>query len=702
MGVHCVMKNAVFMAVDEMFDKLPFSKKNEEIKNKLREQLAQKYENAVQEGVNEFEAAGKIISMCNNLKSACEFAECGEEMNNTSLEKREVIGISKARKIFNRLRKSIVLECVLLFSLLQQGQVLVVGSKGEKIFSAVFSIVCLLLIFVVNKKKSKYYVHCKFENLRFDSHGRDYIFNLHDEYSKKLLNSIFILIGAIFYIIFISVFSVIEMKYTFLDVFNQIMFFKLIMDIVITLLIKNLWCKSMLDIYFISSRKNKYTGEIKKLVCVFIPLLAAVEAIPCLLHNKIKYVNNWVIAVCIIYAVLCVFYNFTLRSGLVYKNIVVKPKKIICLSLIAAFIVSYNFMSLDLFLTQTYINTVSNVMAVEDDITYDEKTGVYTITIEKENFKILQLTDIHLGGSFVSVDKDLKALKACFSLIEETKPDFVVVTGDLVFPMGIMSFSLNNNAPVMQFASFMRNTGIPWAFTYGNHDTESMATLNEDEFDELMQSLSYKSSCNLLYPYKQPDIYGRNNQIIEIRNNDGSLMQALFLIDSNDYIQGSQKVNEYDYIHDDQVQWYRENVEMLKQNNGGNASSMIFIHIPIEEYKDANDLYEAGSNEVKYHYGLLGETMIDKICCPNHESTLFEAAVALGSTKAIFCGHDHYNNQSLEYKGIRLTYGYSIDYLAMPGIENDVEQRGATLITIDKLGNFEITPYRLCDLLKSK
>lgn len=129
----------------------------------------------------------------------------------------------------------------------------------------------------------------------------------------------------------------------------------------------------------------------------------------------------------------------------------------------------------------------------------------------------------------MSVSEDMKALKACYQLISATRPDFVIVTGDLVFPLGIMSFSFNNNAPVMQFANFMRNTGIPWAFTYGNHDTEALATLNRAEVDALMKSLSYKSSKNLLYPYVQPDIYGRSNQMIEIRHTDGSLMQALFL-----------------------------------------------------------------------------------------------------------------------------------------------------------------------------
>lgn len=73
----------------------------------------------------------------------------------------------------------------------------------------------------------------------------------------------------------------------------------------------------------------------------------------------------------------------------------------------------------------------------------------------------------------------------------------------------------------MQFASFMRNTGIPWAFTYGNHDTEAMATLNPGEVDELLKALSYKRSKNLLYPYVQPDIYGRSNQMIEVRAAEG-------------------------------------------------------------------------------------------------------------------------------------------------------------------------------------
>ena len=83
-------------------------------------------------------------------------------------------------------------------------------------------------------------------------------------------------------------------------------------------------------------------------------------------------------------------------------------------------------------------------------------------------------------------------------------------------------------------------------------------------------------------------------------------------------------------------------------------------------------------------------------CAPTeNDSTLFDTVTYLGSTKAIFYGHDHYNNISLEYKGVRLTYGMSIDYLASPEIENKTEQRGATLITIKNDSSFDIKQVKL-------
>mgnify|MGYP004645746773 FL=1 len=111
--------------------------------------------------------------------------------------------------------------------------------------------------------------------------------------------------------------------------------------------------------------------------------------------------------------------------------------------------------------------------------------------------------------------------------------------------------------------------------------------------------------------------------------------------------------------------------------------------MPLQEYESAYNLYKDGSTEVKYYYGEIGEKD-EEICCSKYKSKLFDTAVKLGSTKGIFVGHDHYNNISMEYKNIRLTYGMSIDYLAMLGISEKTKQRGGTLITLHSDSTIDI------------
>lgn len=62
---------------------------------------------------------------------------------------------------------------------------------------------------------------------------------------------------------------------------------------------------------------------------------------------------------------------------------------------------------------------------------------------------------------------------------------------------------------------------------------------------------------------------------------------------------------------------------------------------------------------------------------------MFEKMVELGSTKGCFAGHDHMNNFSVNYQGIRLTYGLSCDhniYLVL--------LRGGVLINVKNDGSF--------------
>lgn len=690
------MNSIISKVIDTLFSKLPFSKKNEELKENLIQKMNLKYNESIQDK-NEIEVVGHFISHCKSIESLCQFLDY-QDHNYDGLDE-ECISQKDYKKIIRKLKKYNFLISLFMTLFIQLMINMICFFQMSSIpFYIILMIIYLTLISIVRKKKKAYLFNKDYDDLKYDLLAKEYIYELNDKYAKKLINTITADISLLAYIILILSLSVLLSRYTYLDIIDQVSYLSFIIELFVFLTIYHYFNKSLTDVYFSIQRKEKFHMNMISLIQYSSIYFIAIILLMCIFRNTFSLIYNWIIVFWAIYFITILVFNLTLRKDIVFKNLNLNIKRIVVISLLITCISGYQIMSMDIFLTQPYINKVSRVLQQNDDINYNEDNGVYTITTKKDEFKILQLTDIHLGGSIISYSKDIKSLEACYKLIKHTNPDLVVVTGDLVFPMGIMSFSLNNSAPIMQFANFMRNTGIPWAFTYGNHDTEGMATLNVNEFDDLMKSLSFKTSGNLLYPYIQPDIYGRSNQMIEIRHNDGQLMQALFLIDSNDYISTSTKINEYDYIHDDQVKWYEKNVLSLSEKEGYTIPSMLFFHIPLREYITANDLYEKGSKEVKYYYGILGETMIDKICASKYDSQLFDTAVKLKSTKAMFFGHDHYNNQSLEYKGIRMTYGYSIDYLAMPGIEDDKEQRGATLIIVDKEGKFKIEPYRLMDI----
>ncbi len=324
------------------------------------------------------------------------------------------------------------------------------------------------------------------------------------------------------------------------------------------------------------------------------------------------------------------------------------------------------------------------------DLKIEFSDNMYKIYKGDTDFKILQISDTHIGGSVVTKTKDLKALDAIRRLVEYTNPDLIIVTGDLVYPTPIQTFGLNNQTAMYQLTLFFNNLGVPWTFTYGNHETEFYALKNVNDLNNLVlygASKMYNNKNSLLYYNANNFIHGRSNMIFEIINPDKTINQVLYLLDSGDYY--SRKLNDYDYIRDDQVEWYKSTLTKIGINN----SSMIFFHMPLVETEVAINKYLNHDKDVKYYFGKFNEP----VCASKYQSKLFETAVSLGSTKAMFYGHDHTNNISLEYKGIRLTYDLSIDYLATIGIENKTQYRGATLITLKDNSNFDIEQIKLTD-----
>ncbi len=379
------------------------------------------------------------------------------------------------------------------------------------------------------------------------------------------------------------------------------------------------------------------------------------------------------------------------------------------------------------------IQTVQFAEAEQPNPTFNEELGYWEFNNIDREFRVMQLTDVHIGGGFMSIQKDNWALNAVATLVERTKPDLVIVTGDICFPVPFMAGTFNNLPSLKMFATMMENLGVYWTFAFGNHDTEIYSFYNREDiseyFEEKIESGEYKyclytnsfsGTVNKLVCDGVEKNYegleaeaGFGNTIINIRNSKKEITQSLVILDSHSYEKGFYR--DYDHIHECQIDWYTNEINKLNKINKSmlgvtedvmTVKSLAFFHIPLEEYKDSfkewvdNDKKDTAN--VKYEYGVMGEPLDGPwVCCGVTSDNMFETMLALGSTQGVFAGHDHLNNYSLWYNGgsgdkyIRLTYGMSIDYLAYSGIAKKTAQRGCTIITINSDTTFDCYGLRL-------
>ena len=332
--------------------------------------------------------------------------------------------------------------------------------------------------------------------------------------------------------------------------------------------------------------------------------------------------------------------------------------------------------------------------------------GTWNI-ISDNGLKVLQLTDIHIGGGWMSMKKDQMALNAVAAIINSEKPNFVIVTGDIAFPIPYAAGTLNNKSGARIFAELMETLGVYWTATYGNHDTEAYSYFDRADITEFYEEYPH---CLMRDGTKDVDGYG--NQVFNIVKSNGIITRSLYTIDSHSYVDGDYFgiFWKYDNVHENQIEWYKETVEKNRNHNmmklyssslatpvsddlnNLNPPSSVFLHIPLTEYKDAWFEYAdngyTDTENVKLNYGTAGESG-NIVFHGIHEDNFFETMQELSSTDSVFCGHDHLNNFSLEYKGIGLNYSYSIDYLAYSGISTLGSQRGCTVINIDENGAIE-------------
>jgi predicted phosphodiesterase len=281
----------------------------------------------------------------------------------------------------------------------------------------------------------------------------------------------------------------------------------------------------------------------------------------------------------------------------------------------------------------------------ESSITADKNTRVLS---SDEDVRILVLSDLQ-GSNYIELSWAFAAAKAT---VRKAQPDLILTTGD----------NFGNNVSVHHlnaFIRFMDSFGIPWGVVFGNHDYNASFTM-----DEYCKALE-ESENGIFYSVRIADSYSNYSYRLKIGEKD---VFSLIFMDNGD--------EDFTKEH---TEWYESTILTNTDSNGDPLPCLTFFHRPLYESMTAAEEYAKDSS--------IGTGEItDEVRGEGTESGLFDKAVELGSTKAIFYGHDHRNNAHISYRGINLCYAMKTGitvYFRLGAI-------GGVVIDINGSGGYEI------------
>ena len=245
-------------------------------------------------------------------------------------------------------------------------------------------------------------------------------------------------------------------------------------------------------------------------------------------------------------------------------------------------------------------------------------------------FVIAQFTDLHWTPTSPKCSETTATIRA---VLESEKPDLAVLTGDVV-----------TDTPAgegwMAVATLFNEAEIPFVVVMGNHDAEYME--KDAIYDLLLKFPFYVGQ-------KGPEnITGCGNCVLPIYDSKEKeqIMALLYCIDSNDY-QPNKFYGPYDWIHFDQIAWYRDqSTSFTARNNGYPVPSLAFFHIPLVEY-----------DQVASQGKLVGNKLEEEAHYSKVNAGLFSSFLDKKDVMGVFAGHDHDNDYIGMHMGIALGYG---------------------------------------------
>lgn len=324
------------------------------------------------------------------------------------------------------------------------------------------------------------------------------------------------------------------------------------------------------------------------------------------------------------------------------------------------------------------------------DVNHEGNGKDAELQMSGDSFKFLDFTDIHIQkAEHLAVGSSVR--KTIEYGMSNSNPDAVVFSGDFVHTSNVTCLD--------DLCTFMDTFEVPYFFILGNHDRDDIS------IPVLAQHI-WKSQYGY-FDLGPSEFEGAGNYVVRIKNSSGDLVHALIMMDTRNKYDNDPALVEYvtesvdgvhygqykgkktyceegwDGVRGGQIDWYKDQVTAL------GCETTVIMHAGMVEYTKAYENYRraiiSGVQSDIDACAPIGPCHMKEYCCgPCSNYGFFAAIKEMNSTKNVICGHDHVNDFSLLYQGVRLTYALKTGNGAYGGT---ADQSGYTSFGISNTGS---------------
>lgn len=302
-------------------------------------------------------------------------------------------------------------------------------------------------------------------------------------------------------------------------------------------------------------------------------------------------------------------------------------------------------------------------------------------------FKILCLADVQ-----DSYPMEPAIIQFINEALDYAAPDLVVFVGDNVVGEDIRAID--------EMIAPLDERNIPFTFVFGNHDDEG-GMVKED------QLAAYQKYDECMAYDADPSLTGCATHNVPILSSDGSKVAFnVWCFDSGgSYRDENGTWLGYDWVREDQIEWYNQTRKALTAENGGElVPSLAFQHIIPQEPVEMiyfEGLIALGEATINFSDGSVYTPVPDitkydgyifEKSCPSYGNDgQWDAMVEGGDVLGLVVGHDHVNNFVAHCNGV--------DLIQTPGCTYnsyyDGMYQGARVIELNEADLWSYETYNL-------